>query len=178
MRTRLQFLAAALLVLGMDGNAAILVYQAPLNGSSESPPTVSPGTGYVIVTVDTIAQTLEVNVTFSGLTAGNTAAHIHCCTIDPLAGNAGVATTTPTFPGFPSGSTSGSYDHVLDLTQASSFNPAFVTANVSVAGAQAALLTGLANNRAYFNIHTTTFPGGEIRGFLPDRIFGNGFETL
>jgi hypothetical protein len=30
----------------------------------------------------------------------------------------------------------------------------------------AALATGIANGRAYFNLHSTTFGGGEIRGFL------------
>ena len=30
----------------------------------------------------------------------------------------------------------------------------------------AALTTGAAAGKAYFNIHTLNFPGGEIRGFL------------
>ena len=106
-----------------------------------------------------------VNVTFSGLTSGNTAAHIHCCVAQ--GGNAGVATTTPTFTGFPGGTTSGTYLHVFDLTDASSWNPAFITSNGgTTAGAEAALLAGLANNQTYLNIHTTNFGGGEIRGFL------------
>lgn len=33
-------------------------------------------------------------------------------------------------------------------------------------GAEAALLAGLLNGTAYFNIHTMMFPGGEIRGQL------------
>jgi hypothetical protein len=40
-----------------------------------------------------------------------------------------VATTLPTFAGFPLGVTSGTYINTLDLTLASSYNPAFVTAN-------------------------------------------------
>jgi hypothetical protein len=36
----------------------------------------------------------------------------------------------------------------------------------TAAGAEAALALGLANGEAYFNIHTTVVPGGEIRGFL------------
>ena len=35
-----------------------------------------------------------------------------------------------------------------------------------MAGAEAALLTGLDEGRAYFNIHTSEFGSGEIRGFL------------
>jgi hypothetical protein len=108
---------------------------------------------------------LSVDVSFSGLLGTTTASHIHCCVAAP--GNVGVATTTPTFPGFPLGVTSGTYSHTLDLTQASSFNPAFVTANGgTTAGAEAALANGFAGGTAYLNVHTTVVPGGEIRSFL------------
>ena len=92
----------------------------------------------------------------SGLTAGNTASHIHCC-IAP-GGNAGVATTTPTFTGFPSGVTSGSYDHVFDLTSLSSYNPAFVTANGGlVSSAEAVLLMGLSDGQGHPHNTLPTF---------------------
>ena len=145
--------------------AGIITYDAALSGLNEAPPTASPGIGFAIVTVDTILNTMEVNVTFSGLTSGNTAAHIHCC-VAP-GGNAGVATVTPTFTGFPSGTTAGSYDNVFDMTLASSYNPAFVTLQGgSVSAAEAVLFAGLASGQTYLNIHTTQFGGGEIRGFL------------
>jgi hypothetical protein len=55
----------------------------------------------------------------------------------------------------------------FDLTMASSYNPAFVTAEGgTVAGAEAALEAGLLAGETYINIHTSAFPGGEIRGFL------------
>jgi hypothetical protein len=155
---------AALCVLATQASASIVIYDATL-GNFENPPTGSLGTGFAEVTIDTAANTMEVFVTFSGLTSGNTASHIHCC-IAP-GGNTGVATTTPTFTGFPSGVTSGTYDHTFDLTSASSYNPAFVTANGgTVASAEATLLAGLDAGNAYLNIHTTNFGGGEIRGFL------------
>ncbi|HUL72438.1 MAG TPA: CHRD domain-containing protein, partial [Vicinamibacterales bacterium] len=72
----------------------------------------------------------------------------------------------PTFTGFPLGVTSGTYTHTYDTSLASAWNPSFVTANGSIAGAEAALAAGLANGRAYLNIHTNVFPGGEIRGVL------------
>ena len=100
---------------------------------------------------------------------GTTASHIHCCLASPfLPGvNVGVATTVPTFPGFPLGVTSGTYDMTFDLTLASSYNPAFVTLQGgTVAGAELALETALLAGETYINIHTSTFPGGEIRGFL------------
>jgi hypothetical protein len=53
------------------------------------------------------------------------------------------------------------------MTLDSTFNPPFVTANGgTVAGAEAALEASLAAGTAYLNIHTSVFPGGEIRGFL------------
>ena len=102
---------------------------------------------------------------FEDLLAGVTAAHIHCCAAPPI--NVGVATTTPTFPGFPSGVTSGVYSQIFDLTLMSSFNPAFITASGGTPlAAELALAAGMANGQTYFNIHTSMFPGGEIRGFL------------
>jgi hypothetical protein len=157
-------LGAALCALATQASAAILIYDAAL-GNFESPSTGSPGTGFAQVTIDTAANTMDVMVTFSGLTSGTTASHIHCC-IAP-GGNAGVATTTPTFTGFPLGVTSGTYDHTFDMSLASSYNPAFVTANGgTVASAEPVLLAGLSAGDAYLNIHTANFPGGEIRGFL------------
>jgi hypothetical protein len=124
------------------------------------------------VTLNTTAQTLRVQETFSGLGSGTTASHIHCCLASPgqPGVNVMVATTTPSFPGFPLGVTSGTFDMTFDLTQASSYNPAFITSpfnpSGTVAGAESALVTALLAGETYINIHTTNFPGGEIRGFL------------
>jgi hypothetical protein len=110
---------------------------------------------------------MHVHVDFSGLLGTTTASHIHSATATPGTLTAGVATTTPTFAGFPLGVTSGTYDNTLDMTQASSYNPAFITANGgTTASAEVALLTGMEAGESYLNIHTTVVPGGEIRGFL------------
>ena len=102
---------------------------------------------------------------FNGLTAPTLAAHIHCC-IDPP-GAAGVATTVPTFPGFPRpGVMSGAYDQSFDLTDPMSYNPAFLLANgSSTATAEMTLTGGLASGRAYFNIHTKRFPRARFGDF-------------
>jgi hypothetical protein len=66
------------------------------------------------------------------------------------------------------GGNSGNYDHTFDLRDAGSWNKAFITAHGGTpAGAEAALLAGLAADKAYLNIHSKpVFGGGEIRGFL------------
>jgi hypothetical protein len=140
-----------------------------MNGASE--PTSSPGTGYGTVLYDDVAHLLTVDCTFSGLdtvgSTGTTASHIHAATNLPFQGTAGVATTTPTFASFPLNVFSGTYHNVLDMTQASSWNPSYVTANGgTTATAEVAFAAALATGRSYWNIHSSKFPGGEIRGFL------------
>jgi hypothetical protein len=150
-------------------HAIPIEYIADLDGPSEAPPNASPGTGSAQVVIDTAAHTLYVHVEFQDLLGLTTASHIHAATAAPGTGTAGVATTVPTFPGFPLGVTSGTYDHTFfDIDQIpGAFNPTFIAANGgTLPGAEAALATALAEGRAYFNIHTQVFPGGEIRGFL------------
>jgi len=149
----------------MPAAAATITYTAALAGANENPAVPSPGTGLATVTVDTIANTMAVDVNFAGLIGNVSVAHIHCCVDAP--GNAGVASPLPTFPGFPAGVTSGSYSQVFDMDLGSSFNATFITNNGgTVASARAALFAGFDAGRAYLNIHTTYAPGGEIRGFL------------
>ncbi len=169
MKRSLLYLAmtTSLLFAAPFAQAAIIKYTADLNGSNESPSNLSPGTGSAVVIIDDVLNTMSLNVSFSGLMGNVTAAHIHCCTAAPLTGTAGVATTTPTFSGFPSGVTAGIYSALLDMTLATSYNPSYVTANGgTAASAMAALFAGISLDQSYFNIHTTSFPGGEIRGFL------------
>jgi hypothetical protein len=125
--------------------------------------------GSAIVTVDTTADTMRVQEIFAGLESGTTASHIHCCGIQPQ--NVGIATTVPTFPGFPLGVTTGTYDQTFDMTSLASFNPAFVAANGgTAASAFAVLLAGLNDGQAYINVHSTLFPTGEIRGILEPQL--------
>jgi len=153
------------LLLASPIYAVPVEFFATLTGAAEIPPTGSPGTGSAHVTFDPAAHTLHVQAIFVGLSAPNTAAHVHCCAPQPA--NIGVATTVPTFPGFPSSTTSGTYDNTLDTSLLSTYNPAFVTASGgTAASAETALFTGMVVGQSYFNIHTTQFPGGEIRGIL------------
>jgi hypothetical protein len=180
-------LASALILPVSAAHADVINLFANLSGANERPtPVPSPGTGLAQVTLNTTAQTIEINVTFSGLTSPDNAAHIHCCA--PLGTNAGVATTVPTFgdfpgstiPSFPLGVTSGTYDQTFSLLDSNFYNPLFVTANGGTgATAEAALIAGLESQMTYFNIHTANFPGGEIRGQLvPGPIAGAGLPGL
>jgi len=160
---------AALLLPARPIDAAPITFVATLTGASESPPTGSPGTGHATVILDPVANTLHVDVTFSGLEAGTTASHIHCCLPSPeVPGvNVGVATTVPTFPGFPLSVTSGTYSHDFSLLDPATYNPAFVTLEGgTIPLARNALVAGIEGGETYLNIHTTLFPNGEIRGFL------------
>lgn len=162
--------ALALVLLALSAPTALGItytYTAILSGANEAPPNASPGAGSVTVTFNDATKILTIVTGFNGLLGTTMAAHIHAATALPLTGTAGIAVTTPNLPGFPLGITSGSYSQSLDLTNSPSWNPAFITANGgTTAGAITALLSALAQGKAYFNIHTTVVPGGEIRGFL------------
>jgi hypothetical protein len=154
--------AAALALAAGPAEAQVTVFTAALNGAQAAPPTASPATGFITVTLDQTLNTLNVFETFTGLIGGPaSAAHIHCCS--PPGVSAIVAVP---FGGFPAAA-AGTYSHLFDLTDAASFNPAFVTANGgTVASARAALIAAVFAGRTYANIHNGQFPAGEISGHL------------
>ena len=183
----LSFVIAALLLPVSAARATPITFVANLLGANEVPPTGSPGTGFATVVLDPALHRMHVDVTFGGLLGLTTAAHIHCCLPSPFATgiNVMVATTTPTFPGFPLGVQAGTYSQDFDLTLSSSFNPLFISSAIfnpsgTIAGAEAALEAGILAGETYFNIHTNLFPGGEIRGFLtvPGPLTGAGLPGL
>ena len=164
-RVSLFGLLVTVLMFSAVARADQLAFTATLTGSQEVPPSGSAGIGSALVTLDTVTNLLTVNVSFAGLGSPTIASHIHCCT--PPGANALVATAVPTFPGFPLGVTTGTYLMTFDLTVASTYNPAFITAHGgTVSGAMAAFIAGLNSGQTYLNIHTSQFPGGEIRGQL------------
>src|SRR5918911_929869 len=101
MKRRVSFIGLVFTVLMFSAVARAdqLVFTTTLTGSQEVPPTGSAGIGSALVTLDTVTNLLTVNVSFAGLGSPTIASHIHCCM--PPGANAMVATTVPTFPGFP-----------------------------------------------------------------------------
>ena len=119
---------------------AIITYTVVLSGTQAVPSNASTATGTAVVTLDDVALSVAVSMSFTGLTGGPaSAAHIHCC----VAVNANGPVVIP-FTGFPT-STSGTYSNTFT--------------GVSVAN-----ITGIEAGLAYINIHNAIFPGGEIRG--------------
>ncbi len=154
--------AAALLLVSLPAQA-LPYFSASMSGLNEVPANASTATGFTRIYLNQGANTLQVFVTYSGLTGGTpAAAHIHCCTVPGT--NIGVAVGFPSFPA----TLSGAYSHIFDLTDATIYTTAFKTnfGGGTAAGAETALINGLFAGRAYSNIHNQIFPGGEIRGLL------------
>jgi CHRD domain/PEP-CTERM motif len=157
------FLILGIVVFGLPSLGHTIPFTTNLAGILEVPGNSSPGTGMATIDLDTILHTLHVNVVFSDLLGTTTASHIHGPA--PVTNNAAIITQIPTFSGFPLGVTSGTYDHTFDTTMASTWNPSFITANGGTpSGAETALDSFLSAGTIYLNVHTSMYPGGEIRG--------------
>jgi hypothetical protein len=178
--------AAALMLPAPVARANTMTFGGILSGANEVPPNNSPGMGSVAVVLDPTAETIQIVASFFGLTAPDTAAHIHCCQTMPGT-NVGVATTVPAFEGFPAGATGatqGTYlSPLFSLEDPSFFNPMFVSMQGGMEQAETALIAGIEGGHTYFNIHNSNFPGGEIRTQLlpigvPVPIAGAGLPGL
>jgi hypothetical protein len=147
-------MALAFFWVGAGTARADFVATATLLGVNETPPNGSPAMGFIEVDFNAPLNQLHIHETFSGLVAPDAAGHIHV-------GPEGVAgpIVLPFSPasGFPVGVTAGTYDAFLgpaDLTPAGGVN----TFDDLIAQIEA--------GNTYANVHSTMFPGGEIRGQL------------
>jgi hypothetical protein len=142
---------AMVLMLATGANANIINLTATLTGGQETPPNSSPGTGHATFVLDDAALTLTTEgVTFSGLTTGVVAAHIHA----PGPPGVSAPIVHPYDTASVAGLTSGTFA-TLDVWSATS-SPALTPA----------LVSDIEAGNTYINIHTTQFPAGEIRGQL------------
>jgi hypothetical protein len=172
MRISLSQLMTGAAIVGTLGSGVFTPAQAiqvySLNFAPEASGATGTGTG--TLTYDDIARTLTIASTFSGLSGNTTNAHIHASTAVAGTGAAGVAVpfilSTANPSGFPIGVKSGSYNAVLNLALTSTYNGTFLGNNGGTSlGAETALINSFNAGKAYYNIHTITFGGGEIRAF-------------
>jgi len=121
-------------------------------------PVVSTATGTATFTI--VGNTLTYAVGVSNLTTTPVGAHIHSG--PPTANGPIIFDFFPTGTTIPSALTNPALaSGTIDLTSANISN----RANVTISGDSLRKL--LAAGQLYTNVHTTRFPGGEIRGNIP-----------
>lgn len=158
-----------LLMMCASADAATEKFFGIPDGIQETPDVLTGASGYGTALYDSVANTLAVDLSFSGLGSNGNNAHIHCCATS-TGTNAGVAIDFPSV-GFPLGVTAGSFSHTFDLGLTGTYNGAYLANSGGTAnGARDRLLdsfrglSGTGLGVAYFNIHTVNNGGGEIRG--------------
>lgn len=134
LRTGLAGLAAVALMIAA-AHAETQTYKAALSAAAQVPPNDSKGTGALTSTYDTATKKLTWTVTFSGLSGSVTAAHFY----GPAAAGANAGVVVPQKDGLTSP----------------------MKGEATLTDAQAADLQA---GKWYFNIHTESNKGGEIRG--------------
>lgn len=162
--TQLAAASALTLAAALPAQAHLVIFQ----GTFAPEAVGATGTGTLYMEYDDEGRTLAINATWSGLSGLTNNAHIHCCTALPNTGTSGVAlATSGILPGFPLGVNSGSYVRVIDLSLTTSYSAAFLSGSGGTTlGAETRLIDNLTSGKAYFNIHSSTFGGGEIRSFV------------
>ncbi|WP_263354386.1 CHRD domain-containing protein [Acidicapsa acidisoli] len=144
-------------------------FDATLNSFQTSPSLFTNGKGTTQVRIDREAGSISYELSYSGLSSPVTQAHIHFAQkgvngniIVYLCDNTGLAPSgTPACPD--SGTVTGKVTAV-DVNPPK--NPLPVTDQGIAPGDFAALIAAIEHNSGYINVHTTTYPAGEIRGQL------------
>lgn len=141
MRKALQliFIVAAFLFVHQSAQAQIH-FTAKLDGAQENPPVTTAARGTGTFTLNSTGTELTYQITFDGLTGTFAQAHFH----NAAAGTNGGVVRNLTFTGNTSSGVWKSSDATQPLTEA--------------------LVKELLSEKLYVNIHSSTSPGGEIRG--------------
>jgi hypothetical protein len=141
------------------------ILRVELTGYQEAPNALStPASGTFIAIVDSKNQTITYRLSYAGLTGDVVQAHIHFgaraqsgANVSAfLCGNGVGPVGTQPCPAAPATVTG-------TLTAAEVIGP---TALGIAAGEIGELIAAIRNGTAYVNVHSTTFPGGEIRAQL------------
>lgn len=152
-------LAAALYALPAQAQTV----RTELRGYDEVPTLSTPAMGMFRAHVDEAGQVIHYELSYSGLTGDVTQAHIHLGARGTNGGvmaflcSANPSGSVPMCP--PSGTVSGMIMAADVVGPASQGVPA---------GAFDALAAAIRAGVAYVNVHSSTFPGGEVRGQLGD----------
>jgi len=148
------------LTISAQANRRQVTLRAALRGLNEVPPTTSRAQGTFRATLDPDAQTITFTIDYQNLTTAPGAAHVH---FGPPRVNGGVmfffcgGGGKPACPTTTSGTVTGT------VAAADVVGP---TAQGVAVGAFADVVRAIATGNAYANIHSATFPGGEIRGLV------------
>lgn len=151
-------------VVFANGNSSKGAFKASLGGFQEVPAISTTGHGRLTLKLNAAGTALDYTLTFSGLQGGSAgAAHIH---LGQAGVNGGVAAWLcggGTKPACPAAGVAVSGTIVASDVLA-------IADQGLAAGDLGALLRAMRSGVTYANVHTGTFPGGEIRG----RIKGSG----
>lgn len=118
---------------GGEVRGQLVTHVASIDAAQEVPANGSPARGFGLFMYDNVANSLDYYIAYAGLSAAETAAHIHG--FARIGANAGIKHTLP------------------------AGNLKVGTWNFTDADEE-----NLFNGMTYVNIHSTNFPGGEIRG--------------
>ena len=149
MRLATLILGAALSTVMAGSALAQTTYTATINAAQEVPTNASVATGSATVILNAAQTQLSVSVNFANLGGTYSASHIHGPAVPGT--NAGVKWG---FVGVPAGWVFSNSNHNGTIS------------NFLVTGITATDVANLNAGLFYVNLHSNTFPGGEIRGQL------------
>jgi hypothetical protein len=151
-------IALAVFTASAFGRSEKKAFKATLSGYRETPAVSSTGTGQFTANISPDDSTITFTLTYSDLSGAPSVAHIHF-------GQKGVAGGVVAFlcggggkPACPP-SASGTVDGTITAADIQA-----VPAQGIAAGDLASVLQAMRARVTYVNMHTASFPGGEIRG--------------
>jgi len=155
---------------------------SPLNGYEENPDLSTVGTGSFEARLSKDGTSLHYKLSYSGLEGNVQQAHVH---FGKPAINGGISfflcsnlpnppAGTPACPGTTEGTVEGDIEAADVIGPGATVGPPPTAGQGIEPGNLAEILAAMRAGHAYANVHTTKWPGGEIRAQLNDRNFKHG----